>query len=421
MKKNKSTYLAVILNMFLGIIFGLLLSYLKDIDQDTISNCTKHIQIILKVISQLYINMLKMMMVPIITVAVLYGIINISDLNSFNRIGLKSFLMYTFSSIISVTIGILIALIFKPGIGVNLNFDNIQALVLNGKDENIITLISNIIPINPIESMAKGNTMQIVFFTSLLGIATISIDEKKSKDFKNLIDSLMHIIFKLVDIIMKTTPYGVFATMSCLTMNDGLGYILQLSWFIFSIFFALFIQYIVFFIAVPLFANISPIPFFKKIIGVQSVAFSTSSTKATLAFSIEEMQSKIGSSKKITNFILPIGASINMSASSIYMAIASIFFAQSFGIELSIYQYVIIVIACTIGSIGVAGAPSGSVIMLSMVLTSINIPLVGIPILISIDRIIDMTITVINVTGDCVVALIIDKNEDTLDMKKYYE
>ena len=373
-----------------------------------------------KPLAAIYINLVKMIVVPTIFFAIIYGITNISDIGTIGRIGLKSILIYTLATLIAVTIGILTASYLNPGVGIDL-LTNLTNFPKDGSI-SVITLeeiFVNIFPSNPIAAMANGNTLQIVFFAMIFGLSMVLAGEK-ANEAKKIISSTTSAIFKMVELVIKTTPYGAFAIMAWIVGQHGFALILSLGKLASSIMLGFSVQYLLFGLMLLLF-GLNPIKFYKKTSNVQSIAFATSSSKATIVPAIEELQNKLGVSKKVASFVLPLGAAVNMTGSAIYIAICALFFAQLYGINLSNHQYLILALASTIGSIGAAGYPSGAVIMLGMVLPTIGLPVDHIPLIMGIDRLLDMFRTVINVTGDCAVTLSIDKLNNTLDTKKYHE
>ena len=226
-------------------------------------------------------------------------------------------------------------------------------------------------------------------------------------------------MFKMVELVLKTAPYGVFAIMSGVISKYGIDVLASLMKFAMVVIAALALQYVVFGLMLFIFAKINPLPFYKKMLPVQALAFATSSSKATLPTAMQRLHRNIGVSKRSASFILPLGASMNMDATAIYLGATAVFFSQVMGITLTLHDYLIIVITSTIGSIGAAGFPGGSIVMMGIVLSSIGLPVEGISLIVGIDRILDMLRTMINITGDCTVTLIVDKMEGTFDEQVY--
>lgn len=278
-------------------------------------------------------------------------------------------------------------------------------------------IIVNMFPTNPISSMAGGNTLQVVVFAFILGLSLVLTDEK-ANDAKKVIRSTTYIVFKMVELVIKTTPYGVFAIMAWTVGKHGFSLVLGLGKLVLVIMAAYVLQYFLFGVMLTIF-HLNPIKFYKKTFNIQSLAIATSSSKATLSTAIIDLQEKVGVSKETAGFVLPLGAAINMDGSAIYISVCALFFAQMIGMVLTPHQYFLLVVTSTVGSIGAAGYPGGGVIMLSMVLAALGLPLEGIPLILGIDRFVDMFRTHINVTGDCTVTVIVDKINGTLDLQRY--
>jgi Na+/H+-dicarboxylate symporter len=275
----------------------------------------------------------------------------------------------------------------------------------------------NIIPTNPIRAMASSNTLQVVVFAFFTGFALILIGEK-GRNVKDFIISAAHLVFKMVELVIKLTPYGVFALMAWVVGEYGLGVIFVLGKFAAVVCGALSLQYMLFGVML-LIIGLNPIPFYKKMTNIQALAFATASSKATISTAMLDLRTKMGVSKQSASFILPLGASMNMDATAIYLGICAVFFAQIIGVELTLSQYLIIIATSTIGSIGAAGFPGGGMIMMGMVLSSVGLPLEGMSLLVGIDRFLDMLRTAINITGDCTVTIMVDKMDKSLDEKIY--
>ncbi len=372
--------------------------------------------LVFKPIGTLFINMIKMVVIPLIFFSVLNGVTNMSDASSFGRIGSKALLAYCFTTVFAVTIGLAFAVIFKPGEGLNiqLSTDSVQQV-----QKSAMEIVMDIIPTNPIQAMASSNTMQVVAFAFFTGFALILIGDK-GREVKNFVVSASHLVFKMIELVIKLTPYGVFAIMAWVVGVYGLEVMFSLGRFVLVVIGALTVQYILFGVMIIIFARLNPIPFYKKMINTQILAFATVSSKATLATAMKELQNKVGVSKQSASFLLPIGASINMDATAIYLGICSVFFAQVVGMELGFTQYLMIILTCTLGSIGAAGFPGGSMVMMGMVLSSVGLPLEGISIILGVDRFLEMLRTTVNITGDCTITLLIDKSEGMFNKQIYY-
>ena len=401
MKKKLKLWQKVIIGMILGILFGV---FGKDYAQ------------YLQPVGEVFLNMIKMVVVPLILFSILNGITNVSDASTFGRLGTKAFLIYMCTTVFAVTIGLAFANIFEPGLGLTIDLTTAPE---HQESKTLKDLFINIIPSNPIKAMAEGRTLQIVVFAFFTGFALILIGDK-GREVKNFITSCTHLVFKMIQLVIQLTPYGVFAIMSWVVANYGIEVMLHLGNFILVVLGALFIQYILFGVMLLVIARVNPLPFYSKMITTQALAIATSSSKATLPTAISELRNKVGVSKGSASFILPLGAAVNMDATAIYLGICAVFFAQIFGIHLDFSHYIILILTASIGSIGAAGFPGGSMVMMGMVLSSVGLPLEGIGVILGVDRLLEMVRTMINITGDCTVTLIVDKMEGTFNKKIYY-
>ena len=391
----------VIIGMILGTLFGVFL---------------KPYAVYMESIGIMFLNMIKMLIIPLVFFTMLNGIASVSNITIFSRLGSKAFVMYIATSIFAVLIGITFASVFQPGVG--LVMDSSSPVEHQDSSKLLKELLINIIPSNPIKAMVDGNVIQVVVFALFTGFGLILIGDK-GKDVKNFVSSCTHLVFKMIHLIMQVTPYGVFAIISYVIAQHGIEIIIYLGKFMLVVSGAFFTQYILFGVMLLVLARVNPIPFFRKMSNTQSLAFATACSKATVATSITELR-KVGVSKESSSFVLPLGAAINMDGSAIYLAICAIFSAQIFGIELTFHHYLILMITATIGAMGAGATSGGAMIMMSMVFSSIGLPLEVIGVILGVDRLLDMLRTAVNVTGDCTVTLIVDKMEGTFDEKAYY-
>ncbi len=406
----------VLIGLALGVIAGITLE--KDVAKE------------LKIFGTIFMNLIKMVIVPLIFFALLSGITSISGEGNFTRVGVKGFSAYILTAVFAVLIGITAGHIMKPGEGINMQelikqseTDNKKAFddTLNVAKTNKTAkdFLIELIPTNPIKAMADDKYLQIIVFTIFLGIV-INMVGDKAKPVKEFINASSAIFFRTIEIIIKLAPLGVFGYMAFSIADQGPEILRSLARLIFTVLLACLIQYIIFGFLIAFFGRISPMPFYRKIFFTQSLAFSTSSSKATLPTAMTQLQDRLGVSKTNSNFLMPLGVCINMDGTAIYLGICALFFAQGFGIDLTMQNYLMLILTCTLGSIGAAGIPSGSIIFMSMVLGSIGIPVEGIVVILGVDRVLDMVRTTINITGDSAITLIVDKTEGGLNEKIYY-
>jgi len=398
----------VLIGLILGVIAGLLL---------------KEKSVHLKVFGVLFINLIKMVIVPLIFFAILSGITSMHGDGNFTRVGIKGFATYIFTAIFAVFIGLAAGNIFHPGSGVDLK----SMLDTAGGAHEVVTkappkmseFLLDLIPKNPIYAMANGHFLQIIIFSIFTGIVINMIGEK-GEPLRNVIYSASQVSFKMIEIIIKLAPIGVFGFIAWVVGTQGTDILQALLKLIITVIAACVFQYLIFGVMIMVFAKMSPLPFYRKIMLTQSIAFATSSSKATLSTAMEQLQTRMGVSKTNSNFLLPLGVCINMDGTAIYLGITALFFSQAYGIDLTFQNYAMLILTCTLGSIGAAGIPSGSIIFMSMVLTSVGLPVEGIGIILGIDRVLDMVRTTINITGDSAITLVVDKSEGGLDEKVYY-
>lgn len=378
----------------------------------------------LKIFGTIFINLIKMVIVPLIFFALLSGITSMHGEGNFTRVGLKGFAAYILTAVFAVIIGLTAGIVFHPGTGVDLHMiletGATAAPVAIAKAPPTITeFLLGLIPTNPINAMANDNFLQIIIFSIFTGIV-INMLGDKSKALKEVISASSQVCFRMIEIIIKLAPLGVFGFISWIIGTQGMDILEALAKLIAAVLAACAFQYIVFGLMILFFARMSPLPFYRKILFTQSIAFATSSSKATLSTAMAQLQERMGVSKTNSNFLMPLGVCINMDGTAIYLGICALFFAQAYGIDLTTQNYAMLVLTCTLGSIGAAGIPSGSIIFMSMVLTSVGLPIEGIGIILGVDRILDMVRTTINITGDSAITLIVDKTEGSLDEKTYY-
>ena len=406
----------VLIGLCLGVIAGITLE--KDVARE------------LKVFGTIFMNLIKMVIVPLIFFALLSGITSISGEGNFTRVGIKGFSAYILTAVFAVLIGITAGHFLEPGKGVNMQeliqqseTDNSKAytdtLAVAKTEKSAKDFLIELIPTNPIKAMAEDKYLQIIVFTIFLGVV-INMVGDKAQPLKDIINSGAAVFFRTIEIIIKLAPLGVFGYMAFSIADQGPEILRSLARLIFTVLLACLVQYIIFGFLIAFFARVSPFPFYRKIFFTQSLAFSTSSSKATLPTAMTQLQDRLGVSKTNSNFLMPLGVCINMDGTAIYLGICALFFAQGFGIDLTFQNYMMLVLTCTLGSIGAAGIPSGSIIFMSMVLGSIGIPAEGIVVILGVDRVLDMVRTTINITGDSAITLIVDKTEGGLNEKLYY-
>ena len=387
--KHMALWKKIFIGLCLGLIVGLLF---------------KDVALMLKPVGTLFINMIKMLIVPLVFVTLVTGITSMEDLSKMRRIGIKTFSIYLVTTAIAVAIGLAFGLIFEPGAGVALS--NTAAVAAKKAPPLVDTLLA-LIPTNPMDSLVKGDILQIIVFAIFLGIA-ISMAGEKGKPVAAFFESFSEVMFKLTEIVISFAPIGVFGLMAWVSASYGVDVLISLAKVIGCVYIAcLFHMALTMGGGITLFARLNPIKFFKGVASAQTVAFTTTSSSGTLPITTSNTIHNLGVSKPIASFVLPLGATINMDGTAIYQGICAVFVAQAFGIDLTFGNYLTIILTATLASIGTAGVPGAGLIMLSLVLTSVNLPLEGIAIIAGIDRILDMARTTVNITGDAMAADIV--------------
>ena len=399
--KKMALWLKILIGMIAGIIAGMLLG-----------NNAEYI----KPIGQLFISAIKMLIVPLIFCSLIVGVTSMKDTTKMGRIGVKSIVFYLATTAVAISIGLGLGLLFEPGAGLNM----VATTVADAKPSStLVDTIVGLVPKNPVGSLASGNILQIIVFALSLGIALNLIGEKgepASKMFESLADAM----YKLTELVMKLAPYGVFALMAWVSGKYGLDVLLPLIKVIGLVYLGCIIHVLVLgggFVG--LLGKLNPQRFYKGIIEAQIIAFTTTSSSGTLPASIKCATQNLGVSRTVSSFVLPVGATINMDGTALYQGVLALFIAQAFGIGLTTTDYLTIIATATLASVGTAGVPGAGLIMLSLVLTTVGLPLEGIAIVAGIDRILDMARTTINVTGDLMVTLLIGKSEGELDETLY--
>lgn len=382
-------------------------------------NQTGHADIALaiKPIGTMFVNAIKMLIVPLIFVSLVVGMTSMQDLGKMGRVGLKTVLLYLGTTAVAIAIGLALGAIIQPGAAIDMSAAAEAAAVEEAP--SVIQIIVDLIPTNPLAAAVDGNVLQIIVFALLFGIA-INLAGEKGRLVRDFFDSLSEVIYKLTAIVIAFAPYGVFALMVWVAGTYGLDMLLPLGKVIFAVYLGCVIHAIVVYGGmIKLMARLNPVRFFQGVFEPQMVAFTSTSSSGTLPVSMTAVEQNLGVSRGISSFVLPLGATINMDGTALYQGVCALFVAQAFGVDLSGGDYVTIILTATLASIGTAGVPGAGVIMLSLVLASVGLPLEGVAVIAGIDRILDMARTALNVTGDCAVAVVVAKSEGELDQKAY--
>lgn len=371
-----------------------------------------------KVLGDIFLKLIKMVVAPLIFFALIAGITSLTEAHHFKGIALKGTIAYISTALMAVLLGLGVATLFHPGAGITPP-DMAAAVAATAPPATLQTFLMELIPTNIVNALASDHYIQIVIFAVFTGIVMNNIRGETQK-IKEINKELAHITFKMIEWIVRLAPLAVFGFIAATVGTTGTDVIVSLLQLVVLVIGACIIQYLFFGVLILVFGRISPMPFYRKMFPTQLMAFSTSSSKATLTTAMRELQDKLGVSMPTSNFMMPLGASINMDGTAIYLGICAVFFAQMYGITLDTNDYLTLVLTCTLGSIGAAGIPSGSIIFMGMVLSSVGIPMEGVALILGVDRILDMFRTTVNITGDAAITLIIDSVEGELDRDLYH-
>lgn len=371
---------------------------------------------VLAPLGALFLNAIKMLIVPLVFVSLVAGITAMQDSAKLGRISAKTIAIYLVTTAFAVSIGLLFGALFAPGEGM-------QMVASAGSEAkqapSLAGILVGLVPSNPISAFAEGNILQIIVFAIALGVSMNLVGAKAAPVVK-LFDSLAEVLYKLTDLIMRLAPYGVFALIAGVVGSHGAEVLLPLAGVIGVIYLACLAHVLLVYGGlIGLFARLNPLRFLQGIAPALAVAFSTSSSSGTLPVSIECARKNLGVSEGVAGFVLPVGATINMDGTAIYQGVLALFIAQAFGIDLNGGQYLMIILTATLASIGTAGVPGAGLIMLGLVLTSVGLPLEGVALIAGIDRILDMARTTVNVAGDLMTTTLVGRSENELDQAIY--
>ncbi len=376
----------------------------------------------LKPIGDIFINLIKLVVIPLIFFSVLTSIISFSKSSSLARTGGKATLFYFCTTIVAIALGLIFANLFNPSEGLgDLNMFNIDKSKIDiSGAKSIKDTIIGIIPTNPVKAFADGNAIQLIVLAVFIGLAINSLGDK-TKNLVRIIKEIDSIIFFCMDKVIALAPIGVFALIAFVAGTQDPDALLALVKFVVVVISAcLFHVYVIYPMVIYSFTGLNPFIFFRKIINAQIFAFSTSSSSATLPTTMKVAREKLGISDRSTDLILPLGATINMDGGAIFLGICTVFVAGLSGVDISTNGYILIVVNSLLISVGTAGVPGASLILMSIIFNMLGLPLEAIGYIIGVDRILDMFRTSTNVTGDLVVATIVDHSEKTFNKKIFY-
>jgi Na+/H+-dicarboxylate symporter len=399
----------IFIAMILGAIAGLALNFAGNPEWSQLWL----IDGIFKVVGQIFISLLKMLVVPLVFVSLVCGSSSLSDPKMLGRVGGKTIGLYLLTTAFAVCLALGAAVIFEPGIGAQ-PIAKVEPQIADATP--FTQVLIDMVPTNPVAAMADGQMLPIIFFAVLLGIS-ITLSKEIGVRVANWFQDMNAIIMKLVTVVMRFAPYGVFSLIAILAATSSADSFMALGKYVGLVFAVLFIHALVVYPSLlSILGRLSPLKFLAKLKAVVLFAFTTASSNATIPVTLETVEKKIGVSNKVASFTVPLGATINMDGTAIMQGIATGFIAQYYGIDLTMSQYLMVVVMVILASIGTAGVPSVGLVVLAGVLSQVGLPAEGIALILGVDRLLDMTRTVVNITGDSMVTTLVAKSEGELDL-----
>jgi Na+/H+-dicarboxylate symporter len=428
--KSLALHWKILIGMLLGLIFGFLMLQIEGG-----SGFTKAW---IKPLGTIFVKLLKLIAVPLILASLIKGISDLKDISKFASIGVKTIIIYVITTVIAISIGLTLVNVFNPGDGVSdatiskltetyATNSSVQGKIAEAnrqQQSGPLDFVVDMIPENAFSALSNNKLMlQVIFLAIFLGISLLLIGEKRAKPLKDVFDSLNDVVLKMVDLIMLTAPYAVFALLANVVVSSGDPELLYALLFYASVVVGGLLLMVCFYlIVVAIVVKKNPFWFLRQISPAQLLAFSTSSSAATLPVTMERVEEHVGVDKEVSSFVLPVGATINMDGTSLYQAVAAVFIAQALNFDLTFTDQLMIVLTALLASIGSAAVPGAGMVMLVIVLESVGFPAdklaIGLALIFAVDRPLDMCRTVINVTGDATVSTVIAKLEDKLHNPK---
>ncbi len=415
-KKGLGLSTKIFIALIVGAIFGVVIHYVipaSDFKDKFV------VEGVLYVVGQGFIRLMQMLVVPLVFCSLVCGSMAIGDTKTLGKVGIKTVCFYIATTAIAVVIALSIAYLINPGIGLDMDSVQKSEVTSTAEKTDMVETLLNIIPKNPIGSMAAGDMLPIIVFALFVGIMLAKLGNKADV-VANFFSQFNDVMMEMTMAIMKIAPIGVFCLIARTFATVGFSAFKPMIKYMGSVTLALVIQcFVIYQILLFIFTRLNPIKFIKKFLPVMGFAFSTATSNATIPLSIDTLNKKMGVSKQISSFTVPLGATVNMDGTSIMQGVAVVFISQAFGIDLTIGNLATVVLTATLASIGTAGVPSVGLVTLAMVLTSVGLPTEGIALIMGIDRILDMIRTAVNITGDAVCTTIVAHQEGALDKEVF--
>lgn len=412
----------ILIGMLLGLIFGFVMTYI-DGGRQIVSDWINPFGII-------FVKLLKLIAIPLILASLIKGISDLKDISKFRNIGLRTIGIYMITTVVAITLGLALVNVLQPGDGISdatitkltdtyINDSGVTSKMqeaVRQKESGPLKFLEDMVPDNAFAALSNNKLMlQVIFFTIFMGISMLLIGEQRAKPLKKFFDALNDVVLKMVDLIMLTAPYAVFALLANVVVSSGdPDLLLALLKYSGVVLLGLCLMIVFYTIVVSVFTKKNPFWFLKEISPAQLLAFSTSSSAATLPVTMERVEEHIGVDKEVSSFVLPVGATINMDGTSLYQGVAAVFISQALGFDLNLADQLIIVLTALLASIGTAAVPGAGMVMLVIVLEAVNFPAeklaIGLALIFAVDRPLDMFRTVVNVTGDATVSMVVAKS-----------
>ena len=415
-KKSTPLHTKILLALVLGATAGIATNLIVGAEniQGFVANFTEPI-------GRMWLGALIMVVIPLIISTLSLGVVGLGDLKTLGRIGLITILGFLFLTTLSTALGLTVMNVFQPGAGLDPAVKDKLMELYKGEAKGAmglgsggfgVDLFVKMIPRNPIQAMANGEMLAVIFFALMIGVAMTLISREKAEPMVRFMESLSHIVVAIIELVMRVAPIGVFCLIFSVMARFGYDLLIQLLKYVVVVVGSLAVfQFVAYPLVIKLIARRNPWEFFRKIRIVMLTAFSTSSSNATLPTTMRVGEQELGLPREIAGFVLPLGATMNMNGTALFEGATVLFLAQVFGVQLSLGAQLIVVLMSVITAIGTAGVPGGSIPLLMMVLGLVGVPMEGIAIVLGVDRILDMCRTVLNVTGDLVTGTIVHRFE----------
>lgn len=404
-------YIKVLVGLFLGICVGILFSadvgLVDEVTSTTIGGW-------LAIPGQIFLGLIQMIVVPLVFASIITGLASSEDMNQLRKLGSRIIVYFIFTTVVAITIGLVVALVIQPGNFIDITMiemvdSNVGEIGEALPPTDIPTMITNILPDNPLGAMVEKEMLAVVLFSIIVGFALVTMESAKSNPLIEILESIQQVCMTIVSWAMVLAPIAVFGLIAQITMKVGIEALLGMSVYVATVLLGLILLIVFYMLIIAVYVRKSPIWFLSSVKEAQLLAFSTSSSAAVMPLSMETAEDKLNVKSSVSQFIIPLGATINMDGTALYQGVATIFLAQVFGIDLTIGQLLLVVVTAVGASIGTPSTPGVGIVILSMVLNSVGIPASGIALIIGVDRILDMSRTTANVTGDLTATMVMDK------------